>query len=401
MPLQADLKQFKTTSACDKCYVMGADATGDIPHVIAAMKKDDKAAVVVFEWGNNTAARAVDTLKGLKVPAQKIFTASAAEIRAALDLVFPTPLGRTINGSTMVTVPNTVKGLTIGLSVTGAGTPPNATIAAYVPGEITLSQGATASARSVKLAFGDRTPLDRNQARNKVSALCKDKAGLAVIFLHQSTDIAKTAVEDGPVRKALHKDLRGDKTLTDEDENFGAFWDIKKVPTNRHIVILWGRSSGKDKATETSFGPHPYGDSGTEGLVQVAKECIKKDWTVVIAGDVAESKKDRFPAGSFFIGRFWKDTHWKGTPPTQFQQLRLFYILKLALKPAASCTWACAAATSTITRSPARTWSTSSPRRSGTIALRRSRHPPIRAGPRARRSSPPSGSSPKTGTKNG
>lgn len=248
-----DVVAFKTSSACASTYVQGADATGDVIHVYAAMKAEPATALVIFQWDANTGAAIRQKMLDLGIAAQRIL---------------------------------------------------------------------------VQIEAGGRNPV-----RNRVTKWCKD-AGFTIIQLHESTQRGIGALQDDVLRKSMHVTLRGAKDITLADEKFIGFWvaKFKAVQIGADTVVLWGRSSGKDKTTPTSFGPHPYGDSSTTGLIQVAQKCIEKSWRVVLAGDIPETKRDRFPKECTFIGKFWNDPHWLGNRPTQKEQVRLFYILKRALK---------------------------------------------------------------------
>jgi hypothetical protein len=273
MPLLADLKTFKTNSTCTDVYVIGADATGDIPHVAAAMKKYDKHAAVIFEWGTSKAGAMRASLEGLGVKATRLHVVTAAQLMAA-------------------------------------------------------ATEADASAVVTKVRGKNKGP--RNEARDIVFELC-GKAKWHRLQLHDSTMYAAEALGNATLRKALHADFRGSRDAESGDDQLDAYLTNKQVPLDRHVVVLWGRTSGKDKTVGLQYGPHPYGDSSVTGLVQLATCCVAKGWTVLVAGDVADTKKSRFPATVIFLGKFWNDPHWKGVRPTQKMQLRLFYLLKRSL----------------------------------------------------------------------
>lgn len=173
----------------------------------------------------------------------------------------------------------------------------------------------------------------RNTVRNRVTGWCKD-AGFTIIQLHESTARGIGALQDDVLRKSMHVTLRGERDITEADRRFADFWEakFKSDTVGNDTVILWGRSSGKDKTTADKFGPHPYGDSSTTGLIQLATKCLGKSWRVVLCGDIDPAKRDRFPKECIFIGRFWRDPHWQGKGLTQKEQVRLFYILKRVLK---------------------------------------------------------------------
>ncbi|MBN9660185.1 MAG: hypothetical protein J0H49_18500 [Acidobacteria bacterium] len=250
---KADVKKFKGTSGCDRTYVQGGDATGDVIHVFAAMKAEPTAALVIFQWDTNT--------------------------------------GEAIRQ----------KMLTLGID---------------------------AKRMLVQIEAGPR-----NTVRNRVTGWCKD-AGFTIIQLHESTERGIGALQDDALRKSMHVTLRGDKGITATDTRFIDFWQAKfKASTvGNHTVVLWGRSSGKDKTTAQQFGPHPYGDSSTTGLIQIATKCLEKSWKVVLCGDIDATKQNRFPPACVFIGKFWRPEHWAGNALTQKEQVRLFYILKQVLK---------------------------------------------------------------------
>jgi hypothetical protein len=177
---------------------------------------------------------------------------------------------------------------------------------------------------------------DRKGKRDYITLLCR-VAGLDVKMLHDSTKYAATALGDDTTRKSLHVDFRGNKGLNAEpgDAKLVQFWeDHLKKQFDKHVVVLWGRTSGKAKTTATEVGPHLYGDSSTTGTSQIAELCRKLGTNVVIAGDFEKDKAGRFPE-CFFIGKFWnilKQDPYKIDAP-QKTQIRLFYVLKLLLKP--------------------------------------------------------------------
>ena len=157
------------------------------------------------------------------------------------------------------------------------------------------------------------------------------------VFLVNTTNIV---AKEKKLPKELKELLRGPKAATIDDlveatdEELLDFWIEKKVKFDQPAVILWGRTSGKDRGVD---GPHPYGDSSTTGISQIAAKCVQKGWSVVLAGDIVEAKfrAGRFP-GCVYLGKFWGDTFWKGESAnkikTQPRQLRLFYVLKKVLK---------------------------------------------------------------------
>jgi hypothetical protein len=172
----------------------------------------------------------------------------------------------------------------------------------------------------------------RNPVRNRVTKWCR-QAGFETIDLHESTDNAILALQNEGVRKSMHVTLRGARDITADDQKFLDFWVAKfqAVQIGANAVILWGRSSGKDKTTADKFGAHPYGDSSTAGLIQVAAKCLEKAWKVILCGDINPAKRNRFPAECIFIGKFWDDPLFAARL-TQKEQVRCFYMLKRVLK---------------------------------------------------------------------
>ncbi|MGC4050147.1 MAG: hypothetical protein QM757_12250 [Paludibaculum sp.] len=250
---KADVKAFKGTSGCERVYIQGGDATGDVIHVFAAMKADPSTALVLFQWDANTGEAIRQKMQTLGIEPKRML--------------------------------------------------------------VQIEVGA------------------RNTVRNRVTGWCKD-AGFVIIQLHESTERGIGALQNEALRKSMHITLRGDKEITEDDRRFADFWEAKfrSDTVGAATVILWGRSSGKDKTTADKFGPHPYGDSSTTGLIQIATRCIAKSWKVVLTGDIDSAKRNRFPPECIYIGKFWRDDHWKGKGMTQKEQVRLFYILKRVLK---------------------------------------------------------------------
>ncbi|MCU0625587.1 MAG: hypothetical protein MUF21_03745 [Gemmatimonadaceae bacterium] len=311
MPLFEVLKEFRSSSGCTETYVMGGDATGDVPHVAVAMLANQQRAVVIFDYGGKPASKCQEALVRLGIAATRIRILSGVLLKEPYML----PDGARSN----------------------LETPParGPLLDAY--------EKAIRRAKSANTSHGKSTMGPRERLRDLVSGMCQ-AAGFANQLLHKSTEHALATLATRENRAALHAVIRGGKDRLDTDDVLFAFWDAKKVAVDKHVVVLWGRTSGKDKTEGGELGPHVYGDSSVTGLAQLADACCKRGWQVVVAGDVAAVDATRFP-GCIFIGKFWSDPHWadfyagaqEGAPRLQISeqkaQVRLFYLLKRVLDP--------------------------------------------------------------------
>lgn len=247
--------------------VQRGDATGDISHVAAALALATDYGVLVID-GTDTAS------KGAGIANNYVLHYRFAPVRVAY-VPIPQPINAalnvargTINGVTMHDLTFSTDIVRRGL---GAGRRVNM---AQLPG-------------SVKGARGLVKPVLRGDEK----------------FVH------------GPNHSAA-------------DNQLLAYLQAKGILFNQHVVILWGRTSGKQG------GLHPEGDASTTGLIQIATRCRAEGWGVILAGAIAQTKAFRFPAGCVYLGEFWNDPIWPAGGD-RTKQVRLFYLLKKELKSAA------------------------------------------------------------------
>ena len=289
MPTYKELEDFKKALGAGKpkLFLIGADATGDVPHVYAAHKKGTIKGIVIFEWNpsKGDAMQAKFVSLGMQAAHCKVVALKADEI-APIRALFPND---------------------------GTG-------------------NSEAKARKVSL-HKNHDLTARNGHRDFLTYLCQ-LLGFSVEPLHKSTEFAVAALEDAKVRKEMHIDFRGAKGIDDvKDAGFVAFWKdkLEKVGFEKHVVVLWGRTSGRDKTKDGNLGPHLYGDSSNTGVAQVAEVCTTAKHTVVVAGDFAAEKAGRFQ-NCAFIGKFWNDFEKYKITNSQKNQIRLFYVLKQIIK---------------------------------------------------------------------
>ena len=264
----------------DRVIYHRGDATGDIPHVLAALANSPTLGVIVMDGSNSLAG-------GLG--------------RVANVLVdhFKMPAGRVKFVSAAIPVPS----------------PPKS------------GQQRTVAGRVFRLF-----PLTKS-----TNFLCDDLANLAVnphVFQNIKT------VLRGPTLRT--DDLpQGDPTqqlLPIIDLNFldpicGAFWVAHGIDFTRHAVILWGRESGR------AGGMHPDHDHSYAGMAQIIARCgaAVPAIQVIVAGDfrpsddagvVTQHHLD-IAAGAQVIGKYWEN---EPMFSNRFNQVRLFYVLKKMLK---------------------------------------------------------------------
>lgn len=149
-----------------------------------------------------------------------------------------------------------------------------------------------------------------------------------------TTEIADDIAVKGEARTAVKTTLRGGKfaaydvLAANSFEALALTWlrTTKRIPMNRHCVVLWGRRSGE------RGGMYPLQDHNGAFMTALARKCLAAGWTVLAAGD--------FPRGEFgdvvadtwaegnakavFLGEFWKDC--PGVTDRQ-KQVRLYYVL--------------------------------------------------------------------------
>jgi hypothetical protein len=289
MPMLEDLVALRgKLPANPKIFVMGSDATGDITHVYAAYKAGAVAALVIFKWGGADAEKMKISFTALKVAADRI---------VVVDLALGKPASADLT--------------------TAAGVNPNA-----------KKREAMVKADAENLAT-------RESQRDYVTYVAR-ALGFSCQPLHDSSKFALAALNKEATREEMHEDLRGKKGLTPDDEKLVEYWKATVQEFHQHVVILWGRRSGKIKTKVNpdplNLGPHLYGDSSTTALSDIAKGC-KRLAKVVVAGDVT-GKENRFP-DCVFIGEFWNQL--KGAPYSfkevpQKIQIRAMYVLKQLLK---------------------------------------------------------------------
>jgi hypothetical protein len=289
MPMLEDLVALRgKLPANPKIFVMGSDATGDITHVYAAYKAEAVRGVVIFKWGGADAQKMKTSFTAL---------GAAADHFVVVDLALGKPTSADLK--------------------TAVGVNPNR-----------KKQDAMADADAENLAT-------RESQRDYVTYVSR-ALGFSCQPLHDSSKFALAALKDDETRKAMHVDLRGVKGLTPDDEKLVEYWNATVKEFHQHVVILWGRRSGKTKTKVSpdppNLGPHLYGDSSTTALSDIAKGC-KRLAKVVVAGDVT-GKENRFP-DCVFIGEFWNQL--KGAPYSlkevpQKTQIRALYFLKQLLK---------------------------------------------------------------------
>jgi hypothetical protein len=316
MALLEHLTAFARSSQCTHVYVMGADATGDVPHVAAALLAKQTTGVVIFDCGTARAEDRRRALLGMGARDTRLCVVPASMLTAPFSL--PKPSSAIIDA---------LKKPFEGESKVDNKARRVATDAMW-----------NRSAKATREHQQSGAP-ERERLRDLVSGYC-EAAHLKLHMLHDSTAHAAEALADRELRSQLHVHLRGGYDLTEDDEALLTFWLTKRVPLAAHVVVLWGRTSGKDKSVGGEIGPHPYGDSSIAGLAQVAAACRKRGWTVVVVGDVKASAADRFP-DCLFLGRFWNDPHWVAYAQAngatfsireQRNQVRLFYLLKRSLE---------------------------------------------------------------------
>lgn len=260
MALPALLQAFVNQTGRTDCFVMCANSTGDIPHLVAALRAEPTLGVIIFDLRHHLAARVGDTLRSFGI----------------------------------------------------------------------------ANNRFLALPEAEFDPTHDQLARKKaVQTAWHQNGGIKTREIGGTSDIALDHLDDATFRKGVRKAFRGSKGVLATDQPLVDFWSAHPVPTGRDVVVLWGRGSGK--GTAAKFGAHPYGDSSHTGILQLARACVEAGMTVLAAGDVKDDAdyRARFPAQHFiFLGKFWRDPSLAGQTLTQYQQVRLFYLLHRHLKAA-------------------------------------------------------------------
>lgn len=116
-----------------------------------------------------------------------------------------------------------------------------------------------------------------------------------------------------------------------QDFALNQFRVAEHIPDDRHVVVLWGRKSGK------RGGLHPEMDSSTTGMAQIAAACHARGWCALLAGDIAQAKvagpaAHAGFANAIWLGEFWN--RWAPIPNRRDLQIRFFYVLAQQLKAA-------------------------------------------------------------------
>ena len=119
----------------------------------------------------------------------------------------------------------------------------------------------------------------------------------------------------------------GELNLDQVDDYCMNYWK-DRIALDVHTVVLWGRKSGK------GGGMHPTQDHSYTTWADVSEACADRHYQVVVAGDY--DPKDTSDArnlinnfATIIIGRFYQDNLMLAT---RARQARLFYILKRVLK---------------------------------------------------------------------
>jgi hypothetical protein len=157
--------------------------------------------------------------------------------------------------------------------------------------------------------------------------------GLAKIALTKTTKMSVNAILASKAnRTTIKTQFRGAKVgallATPEDITLDQFRQDAGINLDRHIVVIWGRKSGKNG------GLHPESDSSATGMAQIAQRCMARGRTVLLVGDIVEEKIAKHAGfrDCVHLGKFWERL--PDTLPTKGRdiQIRFFYILEKQLK---------------------------------------------------------------------
>ena len=255
------------------------DATGDIPHVLAAMANNAHLGVVVMD-GAGTAPIGLAKVANVMVDH---FGASQLRVKF-VSCLGPVP------------------------------SPPKAGHAYHVGGRVFTMYPLTKS----------------------TNILRDDLAELAIKPLVFKN--VKAALRGGTLHTADITGEGGAPHVGVIDLNFldpqcAAFWIDNHIHFDRSTVVLWGRESGR------VGGMHPDHDHSYTGMQQIVQRCGAHGppYQVIVAGDyratnehgVATATRQAIAANATVIGKFWDaDDLFKD----RFNQVRLFYVLKKMLK---------------------------------------------------------------------
>lgn len=112
------------------------------------------------------------------------------------------------------------------------------------------------------------------------------------------------------------------------DPQCAAFWVGKGIDFRRNTVVLWGRESGREG------GMHPDHDHSYTGMRQIVEACAAADppCQVIVGGDYrkkATATRQTIQDNAIVIGKYWDDVP---LFKNRQYQVRLFYVLKKMLK---------------------------------------------------------------------
>jgi hypothetical protein len=249
------------------------DATGDIPHVLAALANDPTRGVIVMDGKNSTAG-------GL------------SKVGNVMVDHFGIPTDRVKFVESANKVPEPPKG---------------------------------GQRRIVNSRVFTMYPL------TKSTNFLRDDLALKAVNPHVFKNV-KAALR-GPTlhSKGLPDDPKVPLDVVDLnflDPQCAAFWVGKHIDFKRNTVVLWGRESGR------VGGMHPDHDHSYTGMRQIVEACIADDppSQVIVAGDYREkatAPRQTIQDNAIVIGKYWDDVP---LFKNRQYQVRLFYVLKKMLK---------------------------------------------------------------------
>lgn len=192
---------------------------------------------------------------------------------------------------------------------------------------------------------------------------CKPLSISRVLFTdalgEATTDVADDVLVKGATRTWVKETLRGPKfigatVLAPDSFEVGALnWltQTKRIPLDRHCVVLWGRRSGERGGSypkqgttgasaeemEWKEGMYPLQDHNGRFMKALAEACLAAGHTVLCVGDFpraefGEAVADTWQGGNtkaVFLGDYWN--HCPGVTDRQ-KQVRLFYVLWKTLR---------------------------------------------------------------------
>lgn len=249
------------------------DATGDIPHVLAALANDPTRGVIVMDGKNSTAGG----------------------------------LGKVAN-----------------VMVDHFGIPPDRVKFVESPNKVPEPPKG-GQRRTVNSRVFTMYPL------TKSTNFLRDDLALKAVNPHVFKNI-KAALR-GPTLHSGQLPADPKVPLDVVDLNFldpqcAAFWVGKHIDFTRNTVVLWGRESGRDG------GMHPEHDHSYTGMRQIVEACAAEDppCQVIVAGDYREKEtatRQAIQDNAIVIGKYWDDVP---LFKNRQYQVRLFYVLKKMLK---------------------------------------------------------------------